>query len=398
MINKTLKYFSLLVTLLFTVNSLFACHGSQIDNVTYVNNGNNTTTFTIDLTIDVGSSDGYSYGFALIFSNSTGTAPQVLANPPFTPTLTRPGYDPLNGYTGTDIGTGAAVTYFSTRYGNRTDVLTYESDDSWFGFGSSDYSRTIVVTVQDCVEQITLDGDYRSLGTATAAPSCTNVYNTGISCSLPCTADAGNVTVSGGISTGSNAYDLTNCQTITFTASNTDLNSGALTYGWAIFSCNPNLPLSTVQLADLTTHPCYIGTDYGFSTSDTDAGGISGTIPGGYSEIWVLPHTSDVSNSIDADGDGDSNLYEYNARLLPNDPTSFLSFTLTQDTTEGEVGLTLSPGKVGVSYALSYKDSLLDADWIPLTTVAGSDGTLGYTDENASGLRKFYIVTPARTP
>ena len=269
-----------------------------------MNNGNNTTTFTIDLTVNVGSSDGYSYGFSLLFSNSTGTAPQVLSSPAFTASLTKPGYDPLIGYTGTNIGTGTAVNYFASRYANRTDVLTYESDDSWFGFGSTDYTRTIVVTVQDCVEQITLDGDYRSMGTATAASGCTNVYNTGIACSLPCTSDAGTISISGGTATSTNNYDLTNCQTITLTASNADLNSGSLTYGWALFSCDPGLPLTTAQLSDLTTHPCYIGSDYGLSTNDTDAGGVSGTIPGGFSELWILPHTSDASNAIDADGDG----------------------------------------------------------------------------------------------
>ena len=101
---------------------------------------------------------------------------------------------------------------------------------------------------------------------------------------------------------------------------------------------------------------------------------------------------------LDPDGDGDNNLYEYNARLLPNDPTSFLDITLTPAAAEGDALLTLSPGKAGVSYAVSYKDSLLDADWIPLTTMVGSDGMLGFTDEAASGLRKFYIVTPTRTP
>lgn len=302
--KKSVKY-----TLLFAIFFLFgstgnACHNTQIDNVSYVNNGNNTTTFTIDLTVNVGSSDGYSYGFSLLFSNSTGTAPQVLSSPAFTASLTKPGYDPLIGYTGTNIGTGTAVNYFASRYANRTDVLTYESDDSWFGFGSTDYTRTIVVTVQDCVEQITLDGDYRSMGTAVASSGCTNVYNTGIACSLPCTSDAGNISISGGTATSTNNYDLTNCQTITLTASNTDLNSGALTYGWALFSCDPGLPLTTAQLADLTTHPCYIGSDYGLSTNDTDAGGVSGTIPGGFSELWILPHTSDASNAIDADGDG----------------------------------------------------------------------------------------------
>jgi hypothetical protein len=106
----------------------------------------------------------------------------------------------------------------------------------------------------------------------------------------------------------------------------------------------------------------------------------------------------DAGPTQDPDGDGDSNLYEYHACLLPNDPTSFLSITLTPDATEGDALLTLSPGKAGVSYAVSTKDSLLDADWIPLTTMVGSDGMLEVTDMDASGVRKFYIVTPTRTP
>ena len=133
--------------------------------------------------------------------------------------------------------------------------------------------------------------------------------------------------------------------------------------------------------------------------TDDDFGSYAGDgLPDDWQVQYFGEDNAEAGPNVDADGDGDSNLYEYNARLLPNVPTSFLSFTMTPDATEGETALKLSPGKAGVSYTLSYKDSLLDADWIPLTTVAGSDGTLGYTDENASGLRKFYIVTPARTP
>ena len=51
-----------------------------------------------------------------------------------------------------------------------------------------------------------------------------------------------------------------------------------------------------------------------------------------------------------------------------------------------------------MNYGVSTKDSLLDADWIPLSTMVGSDGMLEVTDMDASGLRKFYIVTPTRTP
>ena len=106
----------------------------------------------------------------------------------------------------------------------------------------------------------------------------------------------------------------------------------------------------------------------------------------------------DAGPSKDPDGDGDNNLYEYHARLLPNDPTRFPDITLVPDATQGDALLTLSLGKVGVTYTIGYKDSLLDVSWTTLTDIVGSDGILDFTDEAASGLRKFYIVTPTRTP
>ena len=139
-----------------------------------------------------------------------------------------------------------------------------------------------------------------------------------------------------------------------------------------------------------------------FTVLDSIADNFGSYASDGIGDEWQIQYfgsdNDDAGPTRDPDGDGDSNLYEYHARLLPNDPTSFLSITLTPDAAEGEAGLTLSPGKAGVSYAVSYKNSLLDADWIPLTTIVGSDAPLDFTDMAASGARKFYIVTPTRTP
>ena len=458
--TKLFKITSVLYALFFISTNAFACHNGSIDNVVSVNNGNGTTTFTIDLTVEVGTLDGRSLGFALIFGGSSG-APVVLSSPAFTPLLVNSGYNDLVGYTATGIGSGmgaSIINYFDDRYGNRTDVLSYETDDDFWGFGSVSYSRTVDVTVQGCVETIVLDTDFRTASSATVLGdvACTATYITGVSCSsavcgscsvpdcdiagsysdystaasisnhcsqinlmganpvnggtfisyhqitssssgsvgvivsvgvnavvggascpvsrsanlypigssclsnsaivptsttangspyynpewsglspntdyvieieftvpsgcelvdhcesyyfpstnTSCTANVGNVSVSGGVSVGANEYDLSNCQTITFNAANEDLNGGALTYGWAVFSCDPGLPFTAAQISDFTNHPCYLGSDYGLSASDQDAGGVSGTIPGGYSELWILPYTSDVANSLDADGDG----------------------------------------------------------------------------------------------
>ena len=139
-----------------------------------------------------------------------------------------------------------------------------------------------------------------------------------------------------------------------------------------------------------------------FTVLDTIADNFGSYASDGIGDDWQNQFfgldNPDAAPLLDPDGDGDNNLYEYHARLLPNDPTSFLDITLTPVAAEGDALLTLSPGKVGVTYTIGYKDSLLDADWIPLTAIVGSDGILDFTDEAASGTRKFYIVTPTRTP
>ena len=168
--------------ILFIPNVISACHNSTINSVNSVNNGNGTTTYTINVSIDVGGSDGYSYGFALIFN---GGCPAPVVQNGFTPTVTRPSYNPLTGYTGANIGTGGATGYFSLRYANQTNVLTYESNDAAWGFGSTDYNNNnIVVTLAGCVSSIVLDADIRSLTPTNAAnTACVKTYNTGETCS-----------------------------------------------------------------------------------------------------------------------------------------------------------------------------------------------------------------------
>lgn len=123
-----------------------------------------------------------------------------------------------------------------------------------------------------------------------------------------CSASVGDISAVGGTSISATEYELTNCETISFTATNEDLNSGALTYGWAIFSCEPILPLSAAELLDFNANSCYIGSYYGLSTNDADQGGISASALAAAAleetELWFLPYTSDVADAADNDGDG----------------------------------------------------------------------------------------------
>jgi gliding motility-associated-like protein len=131
--------------------------------------------------------------------------------------------------------------------------------------------------------------------TGAAFPNCT------------CPASVGNVAVTAdGTLVGTNEYDLTDCGTITFTASNEDLNSGALTYGWAVFSCRPTLPFTAAEILDFNVNACYLGSDTGLTTSDVDSAGISGGIAGGFDTLYIVPYTSEASlgGSLDDDADG----------------------------------------------------------------------------------------------
>ena len=147
-------------------------------------------------------------------------------------------------------------------------------------------------------------GDSYSL-TITDDNGCPVTYAGGtLNCG--CSASVGNVNVTGATSVGTNHYELTNCNTINFSASGEDLDGGNLTYGWAVFTCQPALPFTASEIADFNNHPCYVGQATGTTASDIDAAGISGTIPGGHTSLWILPYTSETlsSGSLDIDSDG----------------------------------------------------------------------------------------------
>jgi hypothetical protein len=170
-----------LLAFLFSISSLFACHSSTINSVNIVDNGNGSKTYTINVSINVGSQDGYGYGLALLFSNASGT-PVTITNIG-TASITGSNATNLYANTGADIGSdfpgGVSNDFFLARYANRNDVITYETQDNSFGAGTINYNnKTIVVTVSGCVQTITLDADFRSLGTSTVNPQCLKTYST----------------------------------------------------------------------------------------------------------------------------------------------------------------------------------------------------------------------------
>jgi gliding motility-associated-like protein len=224
---------------IFVTSWILACHNSTINSATYVTNPDGTKTFTVNVSIDVGSSDGYSMGFALILKNSIATKPTV--NNLSTLTLSRSGYSNLKGYTGSGIGTENSSAYIKSRYQNRNDVITFEAVDKSMGFGSSDYNNnTIIFTVSGCVEQIELDADIRSSTTSnTPVPSCVKTFSTGITC--PCTAPnkpeintTSPTCTSNGVSSISNYSTYTTGTTFNFVPAGPTVGTGGVISGMTV--------------------------------------------------------------------------------------------------------------------------------------------------------------------
>lgn len=103
--------------------------------------------------------------------------------------------------------------------------------------------------------------------------------------------------------------------------------------------------------------------------------------------------------NADPDADGQDNLFEYNACLVPTDPNS--RFRLSFDILPGQPlaqRITISPRYAGCEYILQSSTSLLSPSWIDLTeapfTDQGEQRT--FTGLNAASARKFYRVKPTR--
>ena len=276
-----------------------ACDESSINLISQTTNPDGSITYELNLYLDLGGSDVAHYGFTLSFLSSFNT-PEVMAGG-FDPLISQSDLtsgisDDLVGLIGDDVNSIANDSDWAP-YENRTDVLSYESNGI-FPSASTDYSMTIFVTVMGCVENIEFDSNTNSGNAA-----CIYTANTGQVCD-GCDVSSGNINIIGGTNVGPNEYDLSNCETISFSVTNENLNGGTLTYGWAIFSCEPNLPFNAAEISNFNNNPCYLGSDYGTSTSDVDAGGISGTIIGGYEQLWILPYTSDIADALDGNGDG----------------------------------------------------------------------------------------------
>jgi hypothetical protein len=98
---------------------------------------------------------------------------------------------------------------------------------------------------------------------------------------------------------------------------------------------------------------------------------------------------------LDPDGDGQANLFEFTAGLVPTDPASRFRLSIAPVTGQpGQKNLIFSPVVAGRTYAAKAKASLTSPTWGDITASAPSDNGAErtITDLSATGGAKFYHI------
>lgn len=119
----------------------------------------------------------------------------------------------------------------------------------------------------------------------------------------------------------------------------------------------------------------------------------------GIGDDWQVQHfgqsNPQAGPAVDADGDGQNNLFEFTAGLVPTSSTSRFAYSI--EAVPGQPGqkrVVFSPAAAGRTFSLMKSTGLAPASWQPVAgaSVTGSGGTSTLTDTGASGTRAFYQV------
>ncbi len=119
----------------------------------------------------------------------------------------------------------------------------------------------------------------------------------------------------------------------------------------------------------------------------------------GLADDWQVLYfginSTNAAPLLDPDNDGWSNLFEYNAGLIPSDPLS--GFSVHMEPVPGQPAqrrITFSPRLAGRTYTVLGSTTMEPASWAPVpgATVSDNGDERTVTDLNAGGERKFYRV------
>jgi len=124
-----------------------------------------------------------------------------------------------------------------------------------------------------------------------------------------------------------------------------------------------------------------------------------GTYAGdGLGDDWQMQYFGEdnplAAGTLDPDGDGQNNHFEFVAGLDPTDPSSLFTVQIAGDS-EGSPQVIFDPVVAGRTYTVKYKDTLDASTWDTLLNTAisssGPERTITDTSESSTPAR-FYIV------
>lgn len=139
---------------------------------------------------------------------------------------------------------------------------------------------------------------------------------------------------------------------------------------------------------------------FAISVTDADPDNFGFYAGDGLSDSWQVTYfglnNSAARPAADPDGDGQDNLFEYRAQLIPTDPASrfFTEISIVQ----GVARITYGPVKAGTTYQVKYTPDLVT--WLrlnssPPTQTAGGMNT-EFDAASAGNARRLYRVDVSR--
>lgn len=116
-------------------------------------------------------------------------------------------------------------------------------------------------------------------------------------------------------------------------------------------------------------------------------------------QYFGLPPNSNAAPTFDPDFDGQNNLFEFTAGIVPTNANSY--FRIEAASVPGQPNqkrIIFSPRFNDRTYTVQTGTTLLAPSWLPLTTFTTSDAATvrTVTDTSATGARKFYRVEITR--
>ena len=123
-----------------------------------------------------------------------------------------------------------------------------------------------------------------------------------------------------------------------------------------------------------------------------------GTYAGdGIDDAWQVQYfgigNANAGPTMDPDGDGQNNLFEYLAGTLPTNSASFFALSLTTPV-PAQANLVFSPITAGRTYTVEFRTNFPGGNFTTLTGTSQSDNgaTRTVTDLNAASTTRFYRV------